>query len=135
MLKKDKKSGDQANILLVETDAFLADIYEKNLVMEGFRVTKAPSAERALALVKTKKFDLIVSAAVLPKMNGFELLETLKKDRETAFIPVLMLSKLGTKEDVDRSLGLGAVGYIIKAHFQPSEIVDKIKKILFQRDR
>lgn len=135
MLKKDKKTGDQANILLVEADAFLADIYEKNLVMEGFRVTKAPSAERALALVKTKKFDLIVSAAVLPKMNGFELLETLKTERETAFIPVLMLSKLGTKEDVDRSLGLGAAGYIIKAHFQPSEIVDKIKKILFQRDR
>lgn len=135
MLKRRQQSGEQASILLVEADAFLADIYEKNLLMEDFKVTKAPSAERALALLKTKKFDLALLSAVLPKMNGFELLETLKSNQETMNTPVLMLSKLGTKEDVDRSRSLGAAGYIIKTHFQPSEIVDKIKKILFQRSR
>jgi DNA-binding response OmpR family regulator len=135
MLKRKQQSGEQASILLVEPDAFLADIYEKNLLLEDFKVTKAPSAERALALLKTKKFDLALLAAILPKMNGFELLETLKNNQESAPMPVLMLSKLGTKEDVDRSRSLGAAGYIIKTHFQPSEIVDKIKKILFQRSR
>lgn len=135
MLKRKQQFGEQASILLVEPDAFLADIYEKNLLMEDFKVVAAPSAERALSLLKTKKFDIALLSAILPKMNGFELLEKLKGDRETTKMPVLMLSKLGTKEDVDHSRGLGADGYIITTHFQPSEIVDKIKKILFQRSR
>lgn len=134
MIKKEKSTADGSNILLVEPDVFLADIYEKNLMMEDFRVIKAGSGERALALLKTKRFDLVLLSATLPKMNGFEVLGAIKKDRKTSAIPVLLLSKLGTREDVDKSRALGAAGYIIKTHFQPSEVVDKIKKILFPKN-
>jgi DNA-binding response OmpR family regulator len=133
MIRKDKTTVEAPGILLVEPDAFLADIYEKNLMLEDFRVTKAVSGERALTLLKTKRFDLVLLSATLPKMNGFETLEAIKKNPKTAGIPVVLLSKLGTREDVDKSLVLGAAGYIIKTHFQPSEVVDKIKQILFHK--
>ena len=133
MIKKEKRTAGAPNILLVEPDAFLADIYEKNLVMEDFRVAKAGSGERALDLLKTKQFDLVLLSVILPKINGFETLEAIKKDRKTAAIPVVLLTKLGAREDVEKSRALGADGYIIKTHFQPSEVVDKIKQILFHK--
>ncbi|MFA5127443.1 MAG: response regulator [Patescibacteria group bacterium] len=133
MLKKIHQSGKIQSVLLVESDEFLADIYAKNIEMEGFRVVKAVNGERALAQLKNKEIDLILLSATLPGMNGFEVLAELKNDKKTAFIPVILLSKLGAKEDVEKSRELGAEAYIIKSHFRPSEIVDKIKKILFKR--
>ena len=135
MLKKIHQSGKIQSVLLVESDEFLADIYAKNIEMEGFRVVKAVNGERALAQLKNKEIDLILLSATLPGMNGFEVLAELKNDKKTAFIPVILLSKLGAKEDVEKSRELGAEAYIIKSHFRPSEIVDKIKKILFKRIR
>jgi DNA-binding response OmpR family regulator len=133
MLKKSHQSGKSPSILLVESDEFLADIYAKNLEMESFHVMKVSNGERAIAQLKTKKVDLILLSATLPNMNGFEVLAEIKKDNKTASIPVILLSKLGAKEDVVRSRELGAEAYIIKSHFRPSEIVDKIKKLLFKR--
>jgi DNA-binding response OmpR family regulator len=129
MLRQKKQTGSQPHILLVESDAFLADIYEKNLVMEGFKVSKVANGERALKLLETKGADSILLSVVLPQMNGFEVLSAIKKDVKTAHIPVIMLSKLGTSDDVARSKELGAASYIIKTHFMPSEIVDKVKKL------
>jgi len=132
MLKLKRNSGAQ-HILLVEPDAFLSDIYEKNLVMEDFRVTKVGNAERAQKIAETKKPDLVITALMLPKNNGFELLSALKAGPATKDIPVIILTKLGTKDDVDKAMALGADGYIIKTHFQPSEIVGMVKKILFHK--
>jgi len=134
MQKKSSSLASEHNILLIEPDDFLADIYEKNLVMEGFKVAKTMSAERALSLMKAKKFHLALVPVNLPKMNGFEFLEAIKNDPKTAGLPVIIMSKTGNKEDIVRSRILGASGYIIKSHFQPSEVVDKIKKILFNKN-
>lgn len=133
MLRQKKRTGEAPNILLVENDEFLADIYERNLVMEGFRVTKTGSGERAIKMLEGKGADLVLLSVVLPKMNGFETLRTAKTNPKIANIPVVMLSKLGTADDVRKSKELGADGYIIKTHFMPSEIVDKVKKILFHK--
>ncbi len=133
MLRQKKQTGGQPHILLVESDAFLADIYEKNLLMEDFKVSKATNGERALKILEGKGVDLVLLSVLLPKMNGFEMLSAIKNNQKTGAIPVLMLSKLGTAEDVRKSKELGADGYIIETHFMPSEIVDKIKKILFHK--
>jgi DNA-binding response OmpR family regulator len=66
----------------------------------------------------------------LPGIDGFEVLEKAKEDPNTAKIPVIILSNLGQREEVERGLKLGAIDYLIKAHFTPGEIVEKIKNIL-----
>ena len=63
-------------------------------------------------------------------MDGFQVLEKLKADESLKDVPVILLTNLSQKEDVDRGLKLGAVDYLIKAHFMPSEVTAKIKKHL-----
>jgi CheY-like chemotaxis protein len=63
-------------------------------------------------------------------MNGFEVLEKLKADKATSDIPLILLTNLNQKDEIERGLSLGADDYLIKAHFLPSEVVDKIKRIL-----
>lgn len=118
------------HILLIESDEFLGSIYEKNLLMEGFKVSRAVNGERGIKMADTKNPDLILLAVLLPKVNGFEVLGDLKKNKTTKNIPVVMLTKLGSKSDVQKGQDLGAVDYLIKGHFRPSELVDKVKRIL-----
>lgn len=115
---------------MAESDEFLASIYEKNLVLEGLAVAKAKNGEEAIKLAEKKKPAVIILAAVLPRLNGFETLARLKESQKTKDIPVLFLTKLGSREDVARAMALGVAGYIIKSHFRPSEVVDKVKRFL-----
>jgi len=129
MVKRKKIAGAPL-ILLAESDEFLASIYEKNLVLEGMDVVKAKNGEEALKLAEKKKPALIILAAVLPRLNGFETLARLKENQSTKEIPVIFITQLGSRDDVAKGLSLGAAGYVIKGHFRPSEVVDKVKRLL-----
>ena len=118
------------NVLLVEDDAFLANIYKTKFEMEGFKVHLAENGEIGLKEAKKKNPDVILLDILLPKMDGFTVLEHLKEDDELKSIPVILLTNLGQKDDVEKGLALGAADYLIKAHFKPSETVDKVKKVL-----
>ena len=118
------------NILLVEDDNFLANIYKTKFEMEGFKISVATDGDAGLKDAIRKKPDLILLDILLPKRDGFSVLEELKKDKSTAGIPVILLTNLGQKDDVERGLQMGAVDYMIKAHFKPSEIVEKARKVL-----
>ncbi len=74
--------------------------------------------------------DLILLDVLMPKMDGFEVLKRLKAEAATKPIPVIMLTNLGQKEDIEKGLEEGAIDYLIKAHFVPAEAVAKIKKVL-----
>lgn len=118
------------HILLVEDDGFLASIYAQKLEVEGFDVSLATNGADGLKLAKKDVPVLVLLDLIMPKMNGFQVLEQLKQEAETKNVPVLVLSNLGQKEDVERCMALGAAGYIIKAHALPHETVAKIKEIL-----
>lgn len=117
-------------ILLAEDDTFLAGMYVTKLTMEHYTVELATDGEAGLAKAQELHPDLILLDVLMPKLNGFDVLRQLKADPETAKIPVILLTNLGQKSDVQEGLDLGAVDYLIKAHFMPSEVVDKIKRIL-----
>lgn len=117
-------------ILLVEDDPFLSDIYSTKLERVGYDVENAWDGQAVFKVLQQVTPDLILLDVVLPKMDGFEVLTKLKSDPETAKIPVIMLTNLGQKEDIERGFNLGAVDYLIKANFIPSEIIDKIQLFL-----
>jgi len=118
------------HVMLVEDDEFLSDIYHKKFEMEGFKISSADNGEKGLEEIKKKKPDIILLDILMPKMDGFTVLEKLKEDDSIKDIPVILLTNLGQKDDVQKGLEKGAVDYLIKAHFKPSEVVDKIKKVL-----
>ncbi len=113
----------------MEDDVFLADLYKTKFSLEGFGVYVAYDGEKGLELAQKNLPSVILLDLVLPKIGGFTVLEKLKEDKKLAAIPVILLTNLSQKADVDRGLAMGANDYLIKAHFMPSEVVAKIKKL------
>lgn len=108
----------------------MASIYAQKLELEGFDVSLATNGEDGLKLAAKDGPALILLDLIMPKMNGFQALEELKKNSETRDIPVLILTNLGQREDVERCLAQGAAGYVIKAHSLPHETVMKVKELI-----
>ncbi len=117
-------------ILIVEDDEFLRELIIRKLTEEGFKVSQAIDGEEGIKKIKEEKPDLVLLDLILPGIDGFEVLAKVKEDSSLISIPVIILSNLGQKEDVEKGLKLGAVDYLIKAHFTPGEIIDKIKAVL-----
>lgn len=117
-------------ILIIEDDKFLRDLIVQKLQKEGYVVVEAVDGEEGVAKAREDQADLVLLDLILPGMDGFMVLEQIKKDQKTKDMPVIILSNLGQKEDVDRGLRLGAADFLIKAHFTPGEIIEKIKTIL-----
>jgi len=117
-------------ILVVEDDKFLRELITQKLSREGYDVKEAVDGEDGVVKVKKEKPDIILLDLILPGIDGFEVLAKIKEDSETKNIPVVILSNLGQREDVERGLKLGAVDFLIKAHFTPGEIIEKIEKIM-----
>jgi len=117
-------------ILIVEDDSFLRGLMSQKLTSNGFEILQATDGEEAIKKASTQELDLILLDLVLPNIDGFEVLSQLKENSATSKIPVIILSNLGQKEDIDKGFKLGAADYLIKAHFTPNEIIEKIKTIL-----
>jgi len=117
-------------ILVVEDDKFLRELIVQKLIKEGYETSEAVDGEQGIKKVKEEKPDLVLLDLILPGIDGFEVLSQKREDPSVVQIPVIVLSNLGQKEDVERGLKLGAVDYLIKAHFTPGEIIEKIKNIL-----
>ena len=117
------------NILIIEDDAFLRDLISKKLSSSGFHTSEAVDGESGIKKMKEENPDLILLDLLLPTMDGFEVLSAAKKDSAISAIPIIVLSNLGQKDDVDKGMNMGATDYLIKAQFTPEEIIAKVKNI------
>jgi len=117
-------------ILIIEDDPFLSEMYSTKLIQEGFETEIAINGKQGMDKIKNIKPDLILLDIVLPKMDGFEILESVKKNSKLKNIPIVLLTNLGQKNEIEKGLSLGADEYIIKAHFTPTAVVTKIKEVL-----
>jgi len=117
-------------ILIIEDDKFLRELIAKKLIKEGYEVDEAIDGEEGVKKVKEILPDVVLLDLILPGIDGFEVLKTIKEDDKTSTIPVVILSNLGQKDEVEKGLSLGAVDFLIKAHFTPEEIVEKVKSVL-----
>lgn len=117
-------------ILCVEDDKVFADILGRAFEQGGFEVVLATNGEEGLKKAGDESPDLIVLDIGLPKKDGFEVLETLKADPVLRSIPVMMLSRLSTKEDVEQCFSLGCAEYLIKTQHPPEEVVQHARRLL-----
>lgn len=118
------------SILLVEDDPFLIDIYTTKLKNSGFSVKTATDGEECLDKIKMVMPDLLLLDIVLPGMDGWGVLKNIKKDEKFKDLKVVILSNLGQKEEVEEGIKLGAIKYLIKSQYTPSQVVNEIKKII-----
>lgn len=124
------QDGGKRKILVVEDDKFLRELFVRKMFNEGFDVESAVDAEQAFDVLRTKKPEIILLDLILPGVDGFEILAQIKKDENLKDIPVMVISNLGQKEDIDRAMGLGASDFLIKANYTLDEIITRVLTVL-----
>ena len=117
----------QKKVLIIEDDEHISKVYQIQLAKEGLIISLARDGEEAIKLLNNEKPDLIILDLMLPKKDGFWVLEEMKKNPKNSKIPILVVSNLGQKADEERAIGLGATEYLVKIDYPIQEIVDKIK--------
>lgn len=129
-----KKENKDYKIMIIEDDVFVMDIYQTKLSQEGFQLISAVNGVDAIKKLETEIPDLILLDIIMPYMGGLEVLAEIKKDDRINKIPIIMLTNLSQREEVDTAMGLGANDFLIKSHFTPSEVLEKIKKMLEKKE-
>jgi len=116
-------------ILIVDDEKDIVDLVAYNLEKEGYEVLKAYDGEKALSIVRTKNPSLVVLDLMLPGIQGLEVCKRIRRDAETAAVPIIMLTAKG--EELDRVIGLevGADDYITKP-FGVKELTARVKAVL-----
>ncbi|MFW5884879.1 MAG: response regulator transcription factor [Patescibacteria group bacterium] len=115
-------------ILLVEDEVTMRETLQDVFEEAGLEVDAASDGKEGLEKIKENKYNLVLLDLILPKKNGFEVLEEVKREKIKA--PVLLLTNLSGMEDVQKALALGAKSYLVKSDYKPKEILEKVKENL-----
>ena len=117
-------------VLLVEDDQNLREIFEMRLKAEGYDTVVAGDGEEALTVAVKEKPDLIIADIMMPKLSGFEMLETLRASPDIANTKVVMMTALGQAEDQARGEKLGVVKYLVKSQVTLEDFVRVVHDVL-----
>lgn len=117
-------------VLIIEDDIFLGDVLVRKLKGAGYTTMLARDGAAGLEQLKEWKPDLLLLDIILPKMNGYEVLEAKAKDPHISEIPVIIISNSGQPVEISRALSLGVKDYLIKAQFDPEEVIVKVRSQL-----
>ena len=123
---------EQIKILMIEDDPFFGKLCAKVLEDKGFSIELAKDGEQGLEKLAERKPDLVLLDIILPKMNGFEVLEEIRKNPNPglAKIPVIILSNLYSDKEESKAKELKANGYLVKANTNSDELIKKVKEVL-----
>ena len=127
-MEKNALTGKK--ILWVEDDLFLSDIITKKLTKYNPTLFQAKNSDEVFAILKTEQPDVIVLDILLPGLNGFDILKQVKSNNKTKMIPVVLLSNLNQKNDIERGAALGASKFLVKALLTPNDIMEEVGKVL-----
>jgi CheY-like chemotaxis protein len=119
-----------AKVLLVEDDNNLREIFEMRLQAEGYDTVTAGNGEEGLTVAMQEKPDLIISDVMMPKLSGFEMLETLRSAPEGKDFKVIMMTALGQAEDRARGEKLGVVKYLVKSQATLEDFARVVHEVL-----
>ena len=117
-------------ILIVDDDAMISDMYLMKFTEAGFDAITASDGKTALEKIESEKPDAVLLDIVMPQRDGFDVLKEIGKKGILGQTKIILLSNVGQREDIEKGLSLGASEYIIKANFTPSEVLEKVKKII-----
>lgn len=122
--------SSKGKVLIIEDDRYILKMYQLKLSLEGFNVQVAENGKLGVERVKEFMPNIILLDILMPELDGFEVLEIIKGDSETKDIPVLIMSNLGQEDHIQKGMELGAIGYVVKSQYSPSQVVEKIKGVL-----
>lgn len=119
-----------SQVLIIEDDKFLTKIYKTKLEKEGIDVGFAADGEAGLKKMQTETPKVVLLDLVMPKMDGFQVLDHVQQDASLKKIPILVLSNLGQDEDIQKAKSLGAKDFIVKSDTSIQAVVDRLRPYL-----
>lgn len=117
-------------ILMIEDDRTLSRLYQTKLTKTGYEVEIAFDGQEGLDKLANFKPDVILLDVIIPKIDGFAVLEKIKESPIWKKIPVILLTNLGQDEDVAKGKKLGASDYLVKSNLTPTEIIKKMETVM-----
>ena len=131
---KDKSQKDNKHLLLVDDDPNLVLLVKDYLELQGYEVTTADNGKEALKVLGEQIPDMIICDVMMPEMDGYALIEQVRQDPRTSWIPVMFLSAKGQSQDRVKGLHIGADVYMVKP-IEPEELVAQVESSLKQANR
>ena len=125
---------DRKRLLLIDDDPNLILLVKDYLEFRGYEVLTADNGKEALNVLSQNLPDMIICDIMMPEMDGYALIENVRQDQRTSWIPVLFLSARGQSQDRIKGLNLGADVYMVKP-FEPEELVAQVESSLKQTNR
>ena len=122
--------GQTKRIFIIEDDQMISSMYKTKLEAEGFAVQVIENGFEGLKAIQQEAPDLVLLDIMLPQLDGFSVLRQLRSDPKTKNIPVIIITNLGTEEDISKGKKAGATDYLVKANFTPAQVAEKVKKYL-----
>lgn len=122
------KVAEKIKVLLIEDEPDVLELYRLKLTLDDYEVVTAQSGQEGLDKALSEMPELIFLDIKMPGMDGFEVLKHLRSRDETKGIPVVILSNFDEEAMVEKGLSLGANEYLIKSHFSPGGLSDKIQQ-------
>lgn len=126
----DKEVTKRQSVLVVEDSITARTLLKNILESAGYNVMTAVDGADALATLKTREFDLVVSDIDMPRMNGLQLTSKIRKDKKLLELPVVLVTALESREDRERGIDAGANAYIVKSSFDQSNLLEVIKRLI-----
>lgn len=119
-------------VVVVEDDITMREIIVSKVTSAGFKVIEADDGKKAVATIKKEKPDLVLLDLMIPELDGFGVLETIRADKDPAVAAtkVIILSNLWSKDDIERTKKLSIEQFMVKAYHTTEDILDEVKKIL-----
>lgn len=129
MSETEQKS---TKIVMVEDDVAMREIVVHKLTTNGFEVKEAEDGQEGVDLIIKEQPDLVLLDLMLPEMDGFKVLETIRKNenKKVANTPIIVLSNLWSNKDILKTKALNVQAYLVKAYFTTEEILTKVKEVL-----
>ena len=119
-----------SKILIVEDEGFLVEALKDNLEAEGYKIEVAMNGEEAVEKIGEHKPDLILLDLLMPKKDGFYVIEEVKKNTEWKHIPIIVLSNIGGDTEIKKAIEMGADDYFVKSQHPIEEVIEKVKSSL-----
>ncbi|ABV33575.1 MULTISPECIES: response regulator transcription factor [Pseudothermotoga] len=116
-------------VLVVDDSEVLRKIVSFNLIKEGYSVQEAKDGREALEKLRQEKPDLVILDIMMPYIDGFEVLRTMRKDENLKEIPVIMLTAKGGESDPKTALELGANSFLTKP-FSPLKLLEEVRRVI-----